>query len=281
MTFSKMYFRGEETNTIPFNELILSWNGIRPKRGPWTFSVSLKEGEWIRIAEWGPGIQRSFESLDTVASKELCTAFRIKVEGGEWEGLHSLNVCVSNLANHIMRIPQNLQPVILKNVPLQSQMVLNHPRHRDLCSPTATAAALNYLLGKQQIDPVAFAEQVRDQGCDIYGNWVLNTAECYNQTGIPCHVARLESFEDLHAELVQGRPVVVSVKGTLPGAPKPYNAGHLICVVGYENGRVHCVDSAFATNEETLVSYDLQDFLAAWGVRRNLAYVFTPQNEKK
>lgn len=286
MSFSKMYFSSqpgwEETNSLPFNELILSWNGIRPQKGKWTFWISLHEGEWLKYAEWAPDSQRSFHSVgvfaesyqDAVIPKELCTAFRVKVEGKELDSLHRLNVCVSNLANHSLRVPQNLSPVLLKDVPRQSQLVLNHPRRKDLCSPTSTTTAIRYLLQSNQLDPRDFASRIHDEGFDIYGNWILNIAEAYNQLRAPCHVERLNDFTALHAKLMQSKPVVVSVKGSIPGAPKPYPAGHLICVIGYEKNQVYCIDSAFPDNASTFVGYDLNDFLTAWGTRRNLAYVF-------
>ncbi|HSX10911.1 MAG TPA: C39 family peptidase [Chlamydiales bacterium] len=287
MQFSKIYSSPlpnyKEENTPPFNELILSWNGLRPKVGKWNFSVSLKEGEWLPYAEWTSSGQRSFQSegafaqsyQDVVTPKEgLATRFQIKVEGDDLSGLHRLIVCLSNLTNHKIYAPQNLSPVLLPRVPRQSQLLLDHPRAKDLCSPTSTSTALNYLLGCRKIDPVAFANATHDQGFDIHGNWILNVAEGYNQSRIPCHVERLTDFAALHAQFLNGRPVVVSVKGILSGAPKPYPSGHLICVIGFEGGKVLCIDPAFPDNESTFIGYDLDDFLKAWGVRRNLSYVF-------
>lgn len=259
-------------STTPFKELILSWNGIRPKNGAWTFWVSIQEGPWLKYAEWGAEGQKSFNQ-DIVIAERLCTEFRVKVEGEELEGLRSLHPCLFNPEEFSVVMPEELPPVLL-DVPGRSQITLNHPRCKDLCSPTSVATALNYLLGSKKIDPVAFAKCVYDEKFDIYGNWILNTAECYNQTQIPCHVARLASFKNLHAELMAGRPVVASVKGIIPGAPKPYHHGHLMCITGYEKGRVYCIDSAFDSDEKTRTSYHLNDFLAAWGLRRNLAYIF-------
>ena len=284
MNFSKTYSSRQrvwqETHTFPFQELILSWNVIRPQQGHWTFWVSLQEGEWLKYAEWGPDSQRTFHSVgsfaeshqDAVTAKKLCTAFRIRVEGTELDQLHSLNVCVSNLARYSLSMPQTLSPILLQNVPRQSQFVLNHPRRKDLCSPTATTTALRYLMAS--VEPLDFARCSRDEGFDIYGNWILNVAEAYHRLHSPCHVERLNDFTALHAHLMRGKPVVVSVKGMIPGAPKPYESGHLICVIGYENNRVYCIDSAFPDDASTFVGYDLGDFLTAWGTRRNLAYIF-------
>lgn len=284
--FSQIYVSAqkewEAKNTLPFNELILSWNGIRPKSGKWTFWVSLHEGEWLRYAEWSAEGQRSFRSVgkfatsdqDIVSSTKLCQAFAIRVEGPDLSHLKSMTVCVSHLQKHEIVTPNDLSPVKLKGIGGQSQLLLLHPRCKDLCSPISTTTALNYLLGEKKIDPIRFAAASHDAGFDIYGNWVLNIAEAFNVSQISCHVERLADFSALHYHLEKERPVVVSVKGMIPGAPKPYPAGHLLCVVGYEGQKVHCLDPAFPDNESTEVSYKLDDFLKAWGVRKNLAYVF-------
>lgn len=285
-----MLYRVEPTTTAlnidPFDELILSWNGVRPKT-PWIFWISLyQEGwsSWMRLAEWGEGIQRTFsDSCETaktyqdIASPKsgLCTGFRVKVEG-DLAGLHSLFVCCSNLKEIQTKI-LNLPPVHLNEFPAQSQQILSHKRARDLCSPTSTTTSINYLL-KQQLCPAQFAETAKDQGFDIYGNWVLNTAAAseYLLPKYRIHVERLTDFSAIHNQLQKGLPTVVSVRGPLPGAPMPYQYGHLLCVIGYENGRVHCMDPGFPTSDQTHVSYPLSDFLDAWTSRRkNLAYVIS------
>lgn len=284
MEFSKCYsFKGAEWNekdVFPFNELILSWNGQRPN-GKWTFWVSLKENEWLKYAEWSQQGQKTFKSVgsfaqsyqDAVVCKELCREFRIKVEGDELEKLHTLHVCLSHTEEYKILNPGPLKKVLLNDVAGQSQIVLDHPRNKDLCSPTSTSTALSYLC-KKRLDPLFFANRVRDEEFDIYGNWILNVAEAYHQSGIPCRVERLAHFGVLHGHLMKGKPVVVSVKGPIPGAPQPYQSGHLLCVIGFDGEKVYCIDSAFKTNESTFFGYDWKDFQSAWGRRRNLSYIF-------
>ncbi len=284
MIFSKVYSSNqtiwEEKETILFNELILSWNGIRPKQGKWIFWVGIG-GEWLKYAEWGPNYQKTFKSVgsfaesnqDIVLTKNLCNHFKIKVEGEDLSQLHSMSVCLSNLANYKLKIPSDLSSVMLKDVPRQSQLTLDHPRSKDLCSPTATTTAMSYLC-KKKFDPVSFANFSHDDEFDIHGNWVLNVAESYNQTQLPCHVERLSCFIQLHAQLLKGRPCVVSIKGALAGAPKIYEQGHLICVIGFDNKQVYCIDSNFKDNESTFIGYEVSDFLKAWALRYNLAYVY-------
>jgi len=283
-----------------YDELILSWNGERPKKGKWSFWASVfLEGwsPWIRYAEWGPRLQKTFKYApqgsrvetyqDAVYSKEgLANAFRVKAvaeEGADLKRLETLFVCLSELERHTTALPQEtLQSVLIKNYPLRSQLKLDHPRHLDLCSPTATANAIQYLLGAKRSDPVAFAEKVRDQEFDIYGNWILNTAEAYSELGgkYRVWVERLPSFAALHSRLMRGLPVIVSLRGPLAGTYKPMTFGHLLTVIGFDakEQKVHCVDSAFPEDGQTAVSYPLQGFLEAWARRQNIAYLFEPKN---
>ncbi|MES2273315.1 MAG: C39 family peptidase [Chlamydiota bacterium] len=287
----------EQENTRPFDELIVSWNGLRPKVGKWTVWVSLiqknEQSEYLKYAEWTPVSQRTFASSpessfaktyqDTVLLKEdgKCDGFSIKLtaeSGADLTQLDSLYACISSLSDYKEIYPEILEPVYLTKTPLQSQIVLDHPRHRDLCSPTSLSTAINALSGEKKVDPLRFASQIHDSEFDIYGNWILNTAAVYGELNgkYRCHVERLADFSALHKQLMQGHPVVVSVKGKIPGAAQAYPEGHLICVIGYgpKTKKVHCIDPAFPTNATTSVSYDLNDFLKAWGTRRNLSYLF-------
>lgn len=266
--------------TKPFQELIVSWNGFRPK-GKWTFEVSLFDNEWLPFAEWGSEGQKSFKSVGVRAETyqdiafpkvSFCTSFKVKVTGDLRE-LHSLYASLGP----VTPIPfQPTTPLFIENVPRTSQLLLNHPRHRDFCSPTSTSMAVNYL-GKTHVDPVVFASRAHDQGFDIYGNWILNAAEAYCQLGgkYRCHVERLAGLGALYEALARGTPVVASVKGPIAGAPLPYNFGHLICVVGCNENEILCNDPGFPTDEQTFTKYKIADFLTAWERRKYLAYLFT------
>ncbi|MBS0625241.1 MAG: C39 family peptidase [Verrucomicrobia bacterium] len=278
-----------ESSAEPFDELILSWEAERPTESSLVFYVSLHQEEWspwLKYAEWGPSFQKTFRSISEVAEtfqdaaypkSGSCDRFRIKAEG-PLNQLGSMTACTALLSSYSIAPPGDLPYVFLKDFPLQSQMTLDHIRNKHLCSPTSTANAINYLLGEKIVDPTDFAAKIHDDEFDIYGNWILNTAEATRLLAgrYRCHAERMKGFASLHERLMQGLPVVVSVKGNLPGAPQPYNSGHLICVVGYDprEEAVYCVDPAYPTNESTLCAYPLKDFLAAWGTRYNLAYLF-------
>jgi hypothetical protein len=92
----------------------------------------------------------------------------------------------------------------------------------------------------------------------------------------------MPSIEWLWYSLKQGRPVVVSLKGSLPGTLLPYTSGHLIVIKGYDAATQHflCMDPAFPSDEQTDVAYPWQALMQAWENRHYLAYLFIPKNEK-
>jgi hypothetical protein len=146
-----------------------------------------------------------------------------------------------------------------------------------MCSPTSTSAVIQYLQGCY-IDPISFSSNVHDNAHDIYGNWILNTANAAAILGAGwhCWVQRLNGFDELYQQLEKRIPVVVSIKGPLEGAPLPYEEGHLIVVKGYDASKkcVLCMDPAYPTNTETNAEYPFEAFMHAWRRRRHLAYIF-------
>lgn len=277
----------ESEEVAPFDEIMLTWNGDRPQVGGFVISIAISsEGEWspeLPYMYWGAEGQRTLSTGQDSISR-LGNRFRVVIQsegGAALTSLRNLTACTSRLSDYRIELPSyGLEPAELEIKAGRSQMVLRHPRSRGLCSPVATSTAMNYLLGERRIDPLLFAEQVRDERIDIYGNWVLNVAQAAALLGPQwhCYVARLNRFEELHARLMRGLPVVVSIKGPIPGAALPYSEGHLLLIRGYEpvSQRLLVVDSAFPTDDEVFTSYLLDDFLAAWSLRKNVAYIFEP-----
>lgn len=285
----------KESDVPPFTELLLTWNASRPREGKFLFYVSLKTtkwSEWFLYSTWGDDGQTSYcttskdssvkvyqDAVETL-NGEKPTGFRIKAVPAGFatlDQIHALHVYINGDKLPCDESPlSDVSPIAL-DIRGISQMKLNHPRHRDLCSPTATAAVSGFLSGRD-IDPVRFAEQSFDAGFDIYGNWVFNVAQASVELGREwdCRTERLNGFKDIYERLLQNTPVIVSVRGPLPGSALPYSQGHLIAVTGYDpvTRRVFCMDSAFPTDAETSVSYDLFDFIRAWNRRGNIAYTF-------
>ncbi|HZW61330.1 MAG TPA: C39 family peptidase, partial [Candidatus Babeliales bacterium] len=291
-------FAMDELN--PFNQLVFTWNAFRPAQGYYSFSVQARDAktkkwsQWYKMMEWGANTQRSFltkgspgkyEHVRLELGNHHADAFRIKAvacEGATLANMKAIFVSLSDFhkfnlenAGHVTDLPS----IVISNVPKKSQMLLDHPRNNQLCSPTSCSMLISYLMG-QDIDPVEFAEKAFDTGLGAYGSWPFNMAHAFERCkgDLFFATARMNSFANLHQRLQKGIPVVVSVRGYLEGAPKEYNSGHLLMVIGYDadNQRVICHDPAFNHEAAIVQQYDLRGFLDAWERSHRLAYLAEP-----
>ncbi|MBT4595056.1 hypothetical protein HOD08_04230 [bacterium] len=299
----------------PFSECIVSWNAKRPSKGKFVFSVSACVGdEWSpygKLAEWGAKEQKSFFNqlkagsapirvahVRTVVDEgRMATDFRVKVEaedGAKMSGLHKLFATTTN-DGIVPPIPKegdfsDLATSVVKWYPRQSQMELrDHPRFAKLCSPVSTWLLTQFhkfgkkvkdCIGFPHEDVTKFAEAVHDTGTlDIYGNWLFNVAEAHNVLGKKknCRVTRLKDFGEMYNLIKKQKPVVVSIRGPIPGGITDYAGGHLLSVIGFskEHQRVICIDPGFRPSKKTLHGYQLLDFLKAWRRSRHLTYLFS------
>lgn len=285
----------EKKEVTPFDELIISWNSQRPHKGHYLIQVSLlveSWSPWFDYAFWGVDSQHSFKYEDPahslsifqdtiqVTNEKNAKGYKIKLiakEGATLGGFRAFYPFTSN--NHRLCTELKNYRSVQIEVEGLSQLKLPDERNRRLCSPTSTTAVLRHLMHSSELCPLDFAKKVHDRAFDIYGNWVLNAAQANHELNgkRECVVRRLANFGELHAILMQGSPVVVSVKGTLPGSFLPYESGHLLVVRGYDSStqQVLCMDPAYPENETTHVAYPLADFLSTWQRRQGLAYLFT------
>jgi hypothetical protein len=298
----------EQDDVMPFNELIVSWNALRPVCGSFIFKASVKTIHgWsapCRFAEWKADTQKTFANTRVpnvhtknvrleVQNNLMGRGFKITVEargGADISNIHALFGCVSDFSKYkINHGIKNLAPVVLKDVPRQSQMVLNHPRNKDMCCPTSMAMVVHYF-NKKYDEPdlkplneeaVSFARAAHDDGIDKYGSWALNVAQAYEAAKgrVFFRVERLNSFKDLHDYLLKKIPVSVSVRGMIRGGAKTYASGHYMVVVGWnpEKETVLCIDPAFHASNRTLRAYSIQQFLAAWSRSHNMSYISIPK----
>lgn len=289
-----------KTDLPLFTQLLFSWNALRPNRGYYSFYIQVHSkkknawGSWHKMADWGSGIQRSYESLSDgicryvyvrleVDPGDKADGFRIKAVAHNTAitGLRSILVNISDHTKFFTEhVPKNLyNSVLLEGVSQKSQLVLEHEKNRMMCSPTSCSMLHEYLT-RQSNDPLSFAQQAYDNGLRVYGSWPFNMAHAY-ELGDGKHffyTTRLASFKALHDILTQGIPVPVSVRGAIVGAPKEYNNGHLLLVIGY-NAQTHCVvchDPAALSNAETLKEYSIDSFIKAWDRSKRLAYIAQP-----
>lgn len=282
--------------TAPFDELLLTWNGARPSQGYYRFFIRVQTAEWspwIVYADWGRDFQSTFEnyfhewgidqSQDTLSITEgKGKAFEIKLEalqGALETSSFVLSVCATK-KDEIRLGSFNSSASIFLPLTGVSQFDIRHAEGHRLCSPSSIATVISYLRGSP-CDVASFSSHVYDTQSKIYGNWVLNCSQGNVEMGKnwKCWAERLSNFDELFQFLKKGIPVVVSVKGPLIHSALPYERGHLMVVIGYEGQKLEviCMDPAFSKHAETIVRYPIQDFLAAWHRRLNLAYLFQKQ----
>lgn len=293
------------SDTPAFTQLILSFNALMPEKGHLSFFIqarSKRTGQWLemhRMLDWGPEVSRSYNNVGNQSSchhvrlevPRYASGYRIKIQGhsgADVAALRALSVCISDLSKFSETVPDvaSLNHVVIDTVPAYSQMTIDHARASHMCSPTSLSMLLGFLL-EQQVNPAETARAVHDVGLDAYGSWAITVAHAYNfcRTKEPierdwCYwaVTRLPSFADIHAHLNRGIPVMVSVRGSIPGAAKVYPHGHHLLVVGYDaqQRKVICHDPAFDHPDKVRVSYDLKPFIQAWGRSHNLAIMVDP-----
>ena len=289
-------------------QILFSWNMFRPEVGYYTFYMQVHSatnnrwGNWIKIAEWGKDVQRSFErKYDLEPSfffvrwqmlpSEVVDEVRIKVQAENGASLKSLyRLAITSIydpafsSEHGQGKRFEASSFVIKNIPPISQMEVNHKDRNRICSPTALSMVASYLNGNYE-DPENFVEGVYDHGLQTYGSWPFNVAHAFDHCKGRFYfsVTRLNSFKELYHYLENRMPVVVSVRGSLKTMPlgKTYEDGHLLVVAGWDNEKkeVICYDPAFALKRQVLHRYDIDEFLKAWERSKRLSYVIEPHLE--
>jgi hypothetical protein len=289
-------------NVQPFTQLVFTWNAQRPQNGFFSFWVqshnahTKKWSEWYKMFEWGEDVQKSFVGgrkdgtrychVRFETSQDKADGFRIKIiahEGIPLTLLKAVFVSASDFTlfteESVNKALAQLPTVMIDTVPKTSQFTINHHKNGSMCSPTSCSMLVGYLLGRS-LDPLEFAHKSFDHGLNVYGSWPFNMAHAYEQSGGTClfATARLNSFYGLYQRLQKGIPVVVSVRGYIEGAPKVYENGHLLLVIGWDaqNQCVVCHDPAVKHDEGVLICYPIKSFLHAWERSHRLAYLAEP-----
>lgn len=279
----------------PFDDLVASLAAVVPEGGEAELSARVRaETGW---SEWYPlGTKKAdgfyspepFEDelgkvdVDTLKLKKPATAFRLRLRfkaGKKPVRLVQAAVAVSG-GDAPSAPPPFLGGGAIRDLRLspRSQGEAQEKYKHDICSPTSLSMALDFWGKKTELEPLA--EEVRDKTSALFGNWPSNVAAAGDR-GLPGHVARLESLNDLEREIAAGRPVIVSItakEGELPDAPFKKTSGHLLVVGGFtETGDVIAYDPAGKPRENVRRVYARDAFHRVWrGRKRGLAYVLGP-----
>lgn len=288
----------EKDKTHHFTQLVFSWNIVRPEEGYFSFYVQVRDaqsrrwGTWHHMADWGFDVQKTYLSKsDGISSfvhvrlemndKKVADAFRIKIVPYKNASLSLVHNIAVALSDFTLFKPENmtnseLQSIHIKDMPTIAQFALEHEDNSRICSPVSCTMLTQYLTG-HYVDPLQFAAQSFDTGLGVYGSWPCNTAHAFEECkgALYFFVRRMNAFADLHEQLCRGIPVVVSVRGNLPGALKSFPHGHLLVVVGWDKQTSHilCHDPAAESDEHVFKRYPIADFLKAWECSHRLSYV--------
>jgi len=288
----------KKENIAPFTQLLLSWNVIRPEKGYFSFYIQVRNaqtkewGDWYLMANWGSGIQKTYlTKSDGLAScvhvrlevdqAKAADAFCIKIEphdGAQLSLLDAIAVAASDFGLFTAQEAGlgDLKTVIVTNVPAIAQFALDHTEKGRICSPVSCAMLVEYVTG-QKVKYDEFIAAIFDEGLGVYGSWQCNVAHMFDvcKGKMNFFVRRAQSFADVHESLIKRCPVIVSVRGDLPGAMKPFPHGHLLVIIGWDNEtrEVICHDPAAESNEMVLKRYPVEPFLRAWERSYRLMYI--------
>ena len=151
------------------------------------------------------------------------------------------------------------------------------------CSPTSLAMLMAHW-GQQSgraewdMDVRSVAAGVHDPGWPGTGNWVFNAAYAGSRPGLQAAAVRLGGLSDLAALLDSGIPVAASVSyAVLKGGPKPEKGdGHLIVVCGLSLETVTVNDPGVRLSRVRR-EFPISAFRAAWAASHQTVYVVWPE----
>jgi len=289
-----------------FNEILLSWNCDIDRSGGLYFilSVSPDNENWYNFAyqQWG---DISIDSLELEnASEKIEGVGRLDTDiiklnkpmryykfstacfadNNDHFSLARISVCYTNTAAGIREYHVNKPPVekvsrVALAVPYHSQHSLPDSIAEEGCSQTSVAMVLNY--HGRDYSSLELSEYVYDSINNMYGNWLYNVQTAY-QLGIKkTWIGRHNSFEEIAAELLDGKPVVISIAfedGKLSGAPYSRTSGHLVVVRGFDGESKVIVNDPYGSDVSDGVNlYDIDELTAVWTEHGGAAYHIWPE----
>lgn len=268
----------------PFDQLVVSWNGFTPGNSCFKIEAQIRvQGEWsdfYPIALWnqeytGGSFSKEDELAKTlidviqVKKPHLADAYRIRVwirRTGfqEMPLLTGLFATTRDSNQFQLHLSKGIAPVEL-DVPTRSQMIQHKAYANLICSPTCCGMVLGYYGIHQSTDQMIW--QVYDKTAGIFGNWPFNTAALATY-GFEARVGFIEDLYHALQEVEAGRPIITGIRykeGELDNAAIAKTDGHIITLVGYEDGYVIVNDSAAPSNAEVRRKYRVDQFLQVCG----------------
>jgi uncharacterized protein YvpB len=291
-------FASRKIETAPFDSLVLSWNVKIPPGESAEFGVAVRIG-----GEWWP--HRGYRTMAIVSEGRSASvkqdeddATKVEVDtlvvkppgrgnafqlfarlprGAVLRSLGAAHYLASERGSKIVDAARSPVWGKVLEVATRSQTAEDPTIAARICSPTATAMALEYL--GIAIPTKDLAARVYDAASDLYGNWSINAA-CAGDLVGEAFVGHFDTLAEVEREIAAGRPVVLShswKKGELTNAPIPSSAGHLLVVVGFTNDGNVVVNDPAAPAREVRRVYDRRELFHTWQHNGNgIVYLFRP-----
>lgn len=271
------------SNQGPFIEAVPNWNiaSIDSNAPNLSWRARQTIGSEERWTNWSPLLSAAnpgdgrFAKLDVDVITGAFDSVELKFDGGSAPiGRLSLT---GTLMKRAAIITASRGTEVRIHVPHRSQKTDDESLAGRLCSPASLAMICAFY--GESIDVATLARAAHDDLHDIYGNWPRNLQAVHQLTKgrLDARFMRMSSFQELRELLESGTPVVISVRGSLSGAPYSPTAGHLLVVCGMTaDGDIITVDPAFKDATSANRIYSARDIAIAWLVnRRGSAYVVT------
>lgn len=297
----------EITTSIPWNELIVSWNTGAPPGTYLKFEAraifSERSTEFYTMGLWSEdtnqfpreSVEGQVDSdgvvwTDTLRLNALSYKAQLRITlassgGNTKNNLKFLGVSFSNTKLRMSSQASRLTAGHELKVIERSQNV--YPRGSVLCSPTSMSMVLHYWseqLNRPELDldvPV-IAEAVYDPVLDGTGNWSFNTAFAGQFPGMRAYVTRLNNLTEVEEWTARGVPVVLSVQWhLLKSGRRSSQSGHLVVCTGFTpEGDVIIHDPKTQPgNTRVRQIYKRKNVAKAWWSKsRNAVYLIYPES---
>jgi hypothetical protein len=270
---------GEElvVNLGPTREAIVSWNTLALD-GAIELRVNTLDG---RTSSWLPYVAFSAEKRASLATDDGFVRIDTDVVRGDVDfvtiGIRTRGpIDAAFVSTPDYGAPSSIValPAVALDVPQYSQYEPAYPAERGWCAPASLAMLLAYR--DYPVDVPIVAREVFDARYGGTGNWTLNTAFA-GTLGFRAAVMHLRDLGHAHAFLADDIPLALSIAweaGTLPGAPLPRSAGHLVVLTGIAPNGDALVNDPALPGVATV--YPREAFERAWQAHGGIAFAVAP-----
>ncbi|TYT75527.1 C39 family peptidase [Desulfobotulus mexicanus] len=191
------------------------------------------------------------------------------IESGEY----LLSISINELGDGVAAINEQLPDAVELAVPRKSQMTFPEDIRRRICSPTSIHMVEAYYGVKSDVVEIAY--KAYNSIHDMFGIWPQNIWAMSNEN-IVGYICRIPDFFEVVRLLKTGLPLIVSInykKGELTNAAIEETPGHLVVVVGIQDGFIICNDPAADSDSNVRRRYKIDEFGKVWIEKKGVAYV--------